>query len=144
MPELPGLAAPWGRGWIDSYLGKALRGDVLRDDLGRGARWWHTLFDGVAHLSDGRLSRLEDRVARQVAEIGTAFRLPGEASERVWPLTGLPLLIGEDEWAGIAEGVCQRADLLERVLSDIYGDQALVASGGCRRSRSRAARRWRP
>ncbi|SFR96218.1 circularly permuted type 2 ATP-grasp protein [Sphingomonas jatrophae] len=128
MPQLPGLPS-WGQGWVESYLSQARPGDVLRDDLGRGARWWRTLFDGVANLSDGRLARVEERVGRQVREIGTAFRLPGEAKERAWPQSGLPLLIGEDEWRDIAAGITQRAALIERVLDDIYGDQALIAAG---------------
>ncbi|HWI85508.1 MAG TPA: circularly permuted type 2 ATP-grasp protein, partial [Sphingomonas sp.] len=128
MAQLPGLPS-WGQGWLESYVSQAGRGDVVRDDLGRGGRWWNHLFDGVAGLTEGRLQRLQDRIDRQVDEIGTAFRLPGDPSERPWPSSALPLLIGEDEWRGIAEGVAQRAELLERLLDDIYGDAKLVAAG---------------
>lgn len=128
MALLPGLPS-WGQGWIESYVAKAGVGDVLRDDIGRGARWWHHLFDGVATLTEGRLQRLQDRISRQVDEIGTTFRLPGDSNERPWPLSALPLLIGEDEWRAIAEGVAQRADLLERLLADIYGKAKLVSAG---------------
>ncbi|MEH3107191.1 MAG: circularly permuted type 2 ATP-grasp protein [Sphingomonas fennica] len=119
----------WGRRWIDTYLAGAGPEDVVRGDGGRGARWWHHLFDGVATLTEGHLQRLQDRVGRQVTELGTAFRLPGESQERSWPLSALPLLIGQDEWQGIAGGVAQRAELLERLLADIYGPQDLVAAG---------------
>ncbi len=87
MAQLPGLPS-WGQGWLDSYLAQADGGDVVRGDVGRGARWWHHLFDGVATLTEGRLQRLQDRVGRQVAELGTAFRLPGDTRERRWPLPG--------------------------------------------------------
>jgi hypothetical protein len=63
-------------------------GDVVRGDMGRGGRWWHYLFDGVATLTEGRLQRLQDRIGRQVDEIGTAFRLPGDTNERPWPALG--------------------------------------------------------
>ncbi|UAK26429.1 circularly permuted type 2 ATP-grasp protein [Sphingomonas nostoxanthinifaciens] len=128
MAQFPGLPS-WGQGWLDSYVAQAGRGDVVRDDMGRGARWWHHLFDGVAGLTEGRLQRLQDRIGRQVDEIGTAFRLPGDARERPWPLSALPLLIGEDEWRGLAAGIVQRAELLEQVLADIYGPARLVAEG---------------
>ncbi|WP_294392108.1 circularly permuted type 2 ATP-grasp protein [uncultured Sphingomonas sp.] len=128
MAQLPGMPS-WGQGWLESYIAQAGGGDVVRDDMGRGARWWHHLFDGVATLTEGRLQRLQDRVGRQVNEIGTTFRLPGDPAERPWPLSALPLLIGEDEWRGIADGVAQRAELLERVLGDIYGPATLVADG---------------
>jgi uncharacterized circularly permuted ATP-grasp superfamily protein/uncharacterized alpha-E superfamily protein len=128
MAQLPGLPT-WGQGWLESYVAQAGAGDVVRGDMGRGGRWWNHLFDGVATLTEGRLQRLQDRIGRQVDEIGTAFRLPGDSNERPWPLSALPLLIGEDEWQGIAAGVVQRADLLERLLADIYGEARLVASG---------------
>ncbi|MDO6416694.1 circularly permuted type 2 ATP-grasp protein [Sphingomonas sp. BIUV-7] len=128
MAQLPGMPT-WGQGWLESYVAQADLGDVVRGDLGRGARWWHHLFDGVATLTEGRLQRLQDRIGRQVDDLGTAFRLPGDTSERPWPAAALPLLIGEDEWRGIAEGVVQRADLMEAVLADVYGPARLVADG---------------
>ena len=128
MALLPGLPS-WGQGWLESYIAQAGLGDVVRDDMGRGGRWWNHLFDGVATLTEGRLQRLQDRIGRQVDEIGTAFRLPGDSDERPWPLSALPLLMGEDEWRTIADGVVQRAELLERLLSDIYGPGKLVADG---------------
>ena len=126
MAQLPGMPS-WGQGWLESYVSQAGLGDVVRDDVGRGARWWHHLFDGVAGLTEGRLQRLQERIRRQADDIGTAFRLPGDTNERPWPVSALPLLIGEDEWRGIAEGVAQRAELLETVLADIYGPATLVS-----------------
>ncbi len=128
MAELPGLPTRV-EGWIASYLAQAGEGDVMRGDMGRGARWWNSLLEGVAGLTGGRLALLQERVERQINEIGTAFRLPDESEERPWPVSALPLLIGEDEWRGIAEGVTQRAALLESLLGDIYGEQKLVADG---------------
>jgi uncharacterized circularly permuted ATP-grasp superfamily protein/uncharacterized alpha-E superfamily protein len=128
MAQLPGMPT-WGEGWLASYVAAAGMGDVLRGDYGRGARWWHRLFEGIATLSEGHLPILQERVARQVIELGTAFRLPGEKEERPWPVSAIPLLIGEDEWRGIADGIAQRAELLETVLADIYGAQELVTRG---------------
>jgi len=127
-PLQPPLPA-WGRGWLDAYLARAAAGDVVADDVARGATWWHHLFDGVAALTGGRLARLQARVARQVDEIGIAFRLPDDPAERAWPVSAIPLLIGEREWAGIAAGVAQRAELMERLLADLYGPARLIADG---------------
>ncbi|WP_156677888.1 circularly permuted type 2 ATP-grasp protein [Sphingomonas profundi] len=118
-----------GEGWLTSYREKAGPGDVLRGDEGRGARWWRTLLEGFTHVGDGSLGQLQDRIGRQVKELGTAFRLPGEADERAWPLSAVPLLIGEDEWRGIEAGICQRAELLELILADVFGEQKLVRDG---------------
>ncbi len=118
-----------GGRWLTAYRDQAGRGDVLHGDEGRGGRWWRTLLAGMSHISDGSLARMQDRVGRQVKELGTAFRLPGEANERAWPLSAVPLLIGEDEWETIAAGIRQRAELLELTLADIYGPQSLVRNG---------------
>ncbi|TZG28821.1 circularly permuted type 2 ATP-grasp protein [Sphingomonas montanisoli] len=129
MAQLPGMPS-LGQGWFSSYLGVASDADTLRGDAGRGAQWWRHLFDGLSDLADGgRLDTIQQRIARQVQELGTAFRLPGEGQERQWPLSAVPLLIGEDEWHGIAEGVSQRAELMEKLLNDIFGEQQLVLSG---------------
>jgi uncharacterized circularly permuted ATP-grasp superfamily protein/uncharacterized alpha-E superfamily protein len=128
MAQLPGMPS-LGEGWLQSYIAMAGTADTLRGDVGRGAKWWHRLFDGVGQLSDGRLDVLQNRIGRQIQELGTAFRLPGEGQERPWPLSALPVLIGEDEWKNIAEGVAQRAQLFERVLNDVFGDQKLISSG---------------
>ena len=126
--ELPGMPS-LGEGWLQSYLAKAGTADAVRGDVGRGGRWWHALFEGVGGLSEGRLDLLQQRMARQVKELGIAFRLPGEERERSWPVSAMPLLIGEDDWSVIASGVAQRAELLEQVLADVFGEQKLVADG---------------
>jgi uncharacterized circularly permuted ATP-grasp superfamily protein/uncharacterized alpha-E superfamily protein len=41
----------------------------------------------------------------------------------------MPLLIPESEWRAIARGVAQRAELMERVLTDVYGPGKLIAEG---------------
>ncbi|KQX19425.1 MULTISPECIES: circularly permuted type 2 ATP-grasp protein [unclassified Sphingomonas] len=128
MAELPGMPS-LGEGWLHSYIAKAGTADALRGDVGRGAKWWNALFEGIGRLSEGRLDLLQQRMARQVQELGTAFRLPGEERERPWPVSAVPLLIGEDDWAIIAAGVAQRAELLERLLDDIFGEQTIVSRG---------------
>ena len=58
-----------------------------------------------------------------------SYRVQGEAAERTWPLSRMPLLIPESEWREIERGVIQRAELLDRVLADVYGEGRLVAEG---------------
>ena len=68
-------------------------------------------------------------MARQAADIGTAFRVVGEAAEPAWPVNPVPLLIDADAWVIIATGVSERAALLETVLADLYGSARLVREG---------------
>ncbi len=114
--------------WIAGY--PAAAGDMLRDAIGGADEpLWRTMLEAIAGLAQDDLADLQARVARQVRELGTAYRLPGEEEERAWPLSPLPLVLGQDEWRGIEAGVAQRAELHERLLADIYGPQRLCAEG---------------
>src|SRR5262249_17205330 len=64
-----------------------------------------------------------------LGEAGVTYRAPNDSAERLWPLSHLPLLIDEAEWQQLSAGIAQRAQLLELVLRDIYGEGRLVADG---------------
>lgn len=87
------------------------------------------MLEELAAVAGDDLGHARDRVQRHAADIGTGFRIIGESEERAWPLSPVPLLIEADEWAGIEAGVSQRAELLETVLADLYGDAKLVERG---------------
>ena len=66
---------------------------------------------------------------RHLRDAGVSYRAPGESADRPWPLSHLPLLIDEADWKQLSAGLTQRAELLELVLRDIYGEGRLVAEG---------------
>lgn len=90
---------------------------------------WQAIADGLGTLRDEAGLPVQELVARQIQDLGLSFRLTGDEDERAWPLSPMPLLIGAGEWAQVERGLIQRANLLERVTADIYGEQALVAQG---------------
>jgi uncharacterized circularly permuted ATP-grasp superfamily protein/uncharacterized alpha-E superfamily protein len=112
---------------IDDYCASVRGGDVLVGSRAPDA--WLAVLDEALHAGSDDLDAARARVQRRVDEIGTGFRLAGDAEERRWPLSPIPLLIDEGEWQGIAAGVAQRAQLVEMVIADVYGDQRLVAGG---------------
>ena len=113
----------------ESYCAAAGSGDVLCAATGAAADAWNIALAEVLRAGDGDVAVTQELIQRRVDEIGIGFRLLGESEERPWPLSPVPLLIGEDEWRGIAAGVAQRAELAERLIADIYGEQTLVTSG---------------
>lgn len=115
--------------WVADYRAATGDGDVLTESQGAAAEAWTTLFDEIAGVAGGDLGAIRDRVQRQADEIGTGYRMPGESEERAWPVSPVPLLIPEAEWTGIAEGVVQRARLMDMLLVDIYGAQKLAREG---------------
>lgn len=121
-PTDPSLLA---RRWIADYCGQAQSGDVLCS----GTAPWAEMLEEIAAAVGDDLAFARERVQRHAEDIGMGFRITGESEERPWPVSPVPLLIGEAEWAGIAEGVVQRATLLEAICADIYGEARLVADG---------------
>ena len=113
--------------WIADYCAREKKSDVLC--AGRDDPAWTAMLEELAAVAGDDLGHARDRVQRHAADIGTGFRIIGESEERAWPLSPVPLLIEADEWAGIEAGVAQRAELLETVLADLYGDAKLVERG---------------
>ena len=117
--------AQWTRGYTrlpgipDEYIGQD----------GAPREVWTRFFEAFAELTPGDIERRFGSADRHLREAGVTYRAPGETAERLWPLSHLPLLIGEAEWQQLTAGIVQRAELLELVLSDIYGEGRLVAEG---------------
>ena len=120
-------AASGGAVWLDAYCAQVPKGDVVRETGNRAM--WAAMADAVAEASGGDLSQARARIQRQADEIGTGFRVPGDSEERKWPLSPIPLMIDAREWAGIADGIVQRAGLMELLLADLYGAQRLTGNG---------------
>ncbi|WP_375422255.1 circularly permuted type 2 ATP-grasp protein [uncultured Sphingomonas sp.] len=112
--------------WIADYRARATADDVL---CSGPAAAWTAMFEELAAVASDDLGHARERVQRHAADIGTGFRIIGEADERPWPVSPVPLLIESDEWAGIARGVIQRAELMETVIADLYGAGKLVERG---------------
>lgn len=116
----------------DALGGYGPRGDIA--DLFGGAACpiaakWVTMANGLVELGDGSPSAVQEQISRQAQDLGLTFRQTGETEEQVWPLNPMPLIIGTDEWTVIERGLCQRAELLEQIIADIYGPQTLVTAG---------------
>ncbi len=127
MPPPEGMAV--GTDWARDYLAGAPQWDLFAGAAAEVADRWQAMFARLSAMAQGNPAALAEKVAHQAIDLGMAFRLTGDQQERAWPLSPLPMLIGAQEWAGIERGLTQRADLLERVIGDIYGTQSLVASG---------------
>src|SRR5271167_4509141 len=90
---------------------------------------WTRFFEAFATLAPADIERRFGAADRHLREAGVTYRAPGETADRSWPLSHLPLLIDETEWQQLTAGIVQRAQLLELVLADLYGEGRLVAEG---------------
>lgn len=92
---------------------------------------WASFFDHLNRLTPEALSQRFGRGDQYLRDAGVLFRQYDEtlSSEREWPLSHIPVILSEAEWDTISAGLIERADLLEYVLGDFYGDNELVSSG---------------
>ncbi len=117
---------------IDGYRPLPGVPDELVDRTGAMRPAWAGLIAHLQALSPVDLARDFARGEQYLRDAGVYFRRYGAASGtpgRDWPLSPLPILLPEAEWALIARGLAQRADLLETVAADLYGENRLVAQG---------------
>src|SRR5436305_2974880 len=91
---------------------------------------WSRFFEAFSSLTPADIERRFGSADRHLREAGVTYRAPGEAADKLWPLSHLPLLIGEAEWQELCQAIVQRAELLELVLNDLYGEGRLVAEAG--------------
>lgn len=92
---------------------------------------WQTFAAGFAALGpDGREAAAES-ARRLLRESGIAFNVYADPDDRrhAWRLDLLPVLLPEHEWNRVAAGLVQRARLIDAVLGDLYGEQALLRDG---------------
>lgn len=122
-PELAGLVAGYR---TDPHLY-----DELVDAKGEIRSHWHAMLEHLARLGPEETQRLFESADRHMRDAGVVHRVyddPGGV-DRPWPLSHLPLVLPADDWRALADGIAQRARLHEALLTDLYGEQAVVKEG---------------
>jgi uncharacterized circularly permuted ATP-grasp superfamily protein/uncharacterized alpha-E superfamily protein len=105
--------------------------DELLDQSGRIRPVWSQFLGHFAAMSPDEIGARFSRGDQYLRDAGVFFRqyTDNHSTERAWPLSHVPVMIEEAEWNKIAEGLIQRADLLEAVVADLYGANRLVGTG---------------
>jgi len=115
--------------WLSGYRPLPGVPDELVDAQGKPRAHWLGFLREFAGYPDADADGRFGMAARHIRDSGASYRIYGEETERSWPLDPLPLILPQDEWDRIAAGVAQRAELMEAVLRDIYGEGRLVTEG---------------
>ena len=116
---------------LASYRPPPGTADELLDPQGRMRPVWRQFIEHFARLSPDDIARRFARGDQYLRDAGVFFRQYGTAgpNERAWPLAHVPVLIEEEEALRVAQGLVQRAHLLEAIVADLYGANRLVAEG---------------
>ncbi|KIL99226.1 Protein containing domains DUF404 DUF407 DUF403 [Paramagnetospirillum magnetotacticum MS-1] len=92
---------------------------------------WKGFVEGMNRLGLEELTRRWDVGLRLIRDNGVTYNVYGDPAglDRPWRLDPLPLILPAEEWAVLAQGIEQRASLLDSVLADLYGERTLVGRG---------------
>ncbi|MCK0207153.1 circularly permuted type 2 ATP-grasp protein [Starkeya koreensis] len=105
--------------------------DELVDAEGRPRAHWTPLLAALAEMGAEEVQRRFSAADRHLYRSGVFYRVYDDPNggERPWPISHLPLVIDATEWQALERGLIQRAQLMESVLSDVYGAGHLLRSG---------------
>jgi uncharacterized circularly permuted ATP-grasp superfamily protein/uncharacterized alpha-E superfamily protein len=115
--------------WTAGYAALPGIPDEFIDGSGAPRPHWQNFLSALSRIDDDQIGRRFAVADRHIRDLGISYRVYGETNERSWPLAHVPLLIPERDWREIAAGVAQRAELMDRILADVYGPNALVGEG---------------
>jgi uncharacterized circularly permuted ATP-grasp superfamily protein/uncharacterized alpha-E superfamily protein len=92
---------------------------------------WARLVESLREIGPDELGRRWARAERRIRENGITYNMYSDpqGANRPWKIDIVPLLIPAAEWRFIEAGIIQRAQLLNLLLEDLYGRQALLAEG---------------
>ncbi len=118
-------------GFFDDY--KLVEGvpDELLDVAGNVRPVWRELVGVLKSIDPDDMTHRISIGRQYLRDAGVFYRhySAKNTTERDWPLSPIPLLLDETEWQSIREGLSQRADILESVMADLYGNNTLVRDG---------------
>ncbi|MFN4172814.1 MAG: circularly permuted type 2 ATP-grasp protein [Pseudorhodobacter sp.] len=118
--------------------------DELFDLKGQIRPVWAAFVQNLRQLSPEQIGARFEQGNQYLRDAGVYFRQYSNdpLQERDWPLSHVPVILHEGEWSGICAALSQRADLLERVMADLYGPARLVAEGHLPADLIAASREW--
>ena len=91
---------------------------------------WKYLLDSLRDLGPEVLLEREQKARRILRDDGATYNISQQDSAGVsWELDPVPYVIGSEDWADIEAGLLERAELLNLILGDIYGQRSLLRHG---------------
>ncbi len=116
---------------VKSYTPLHLTPDEMVGPDGKLRPLWRDFAAALAALSPEDVDRRKARAEQYLRDSGVFYRQygGGESVERSWPLAPIPVLIAEADWEKLVPGLIQRAEVLEALMADLYGENRMVEGG---------------
>jgi uncharacterized circularly permuted ATP-grasp superfamily protein/uncharacterized alpha-E superfamily protein len=112
------------------FAGKSVYNEMAPDGVTPRPHW-APFINSLQDIGTDELVRRWERAERRIRENGVTYNIYTDplGKSRPWAIDPLPLLIAPEEWRYIEAGIVQRAELLNLVLQDIYGERRLLSKG---------------
>ncbi len=116
--------------FTEAYLSDTEQTDEMLSRSGEIASHWQPFIQALNTLGlEEMVARHKDAV-RLLRENGVTYVVHGEKhGHRLWELDPIPLIISNSDWESISTGLIQRAELLNLILKDLYGEKRLIKEG---------------
>ncbi|NKI93674.1 circularly permuted type 2 ATP-grasp protein [Rhizobacter sp. SG703] len=116
---------------LEGYAVHEGRYDELLGAAGEPRPHWEAFLKTLAQRQGPDIGDTLSLMEREIRENGITYNVYADpqGADRPWEVDPLPLLISPAEWDEIEAGIAQRAELLNRVLTDLYGPQELLRNG---------------
>jgi uncharacterized circularly permuted ATP-grasp superfamily protein/uncharacterized alpha-E superfamily protein len=116
---------------LDAYVVPESRFDEMLASAGVPRPHWDAFLRSLVSRQGEEIGETLSLMEREIRENGITYNVYADpqGADRPWEVDPLPLLLSSSEWEEIESGIAQRADLLNRVLADIYGPQTLLRTG---------------
>src|ERR1700678_1099340 len=116
---------------FQQYLNSGYNYEALLDSDENLRPYWETFFHSFKQLGYAEVNGRQHAMLRLLKENGVTYNIYGDPDglNRPWKLDIIPFLISKREWPAIESGLLQRAELLNLVLADIYGERRLFRNG---------------
>jgi len=102
--------------------------DEMWDSNGRVRPHWQPFMKALEGIGGQALEKCRQDARRIFRENGVSYNVHGDphGQQRTWELDPIPLIISSEDWSEIEAGLIQRAELMNLVLGDLYGERKLI------------------
>ncbi len=116
--------------WLSNYITEYKNDEMFTPNNGVKPYWNKLLTEFDKLGVNGLMARQKD-IDWLLSENGVTYNVYNDPNgmHRPWNLNVVPFLLHQREWQTIEVGLKQRAELLNLVLKDIYGEGNLIKNG---------------
>jgi uncharacterized circularly permuted ATP-grasp superfamily protein/uncharacterized alpha-E superfamily protein len=130
-PDIAESKSDGSVGFAENYKAEPGCPDEMINPDGSLRPHWRRFVSMLDELGPTERRRRWDQARRLIHENGVTHNVYGDPNglDRPWNLDLIPLLIPAAEWGMVADGLTQRARLLDRLLADLYGPEQIIKEG---------------